>query len=112
MEKEKNRESTAMKERLTSREKRTDFPFNFYIVNFGDSPWQEKNAHSRREFSSLTPFSKIQTWKKWYFQSVNICKFQDSKKTMKRVDMFSDMSKEHASYAFILLSTPAGKTIV
>ena len=24
--------------------KRTDFPFNFYIVTFGDSFWREKNA--------------------------------------------------------------------
>ena len=112
MEKEKIEKARQWKKDKRVEKKRTDFPFNFYIVNFGDSPWREKNAHSRREFSSLTPFSKIQTWKKWYFQSVNICKFQDSKKTMKRVDMFSDMSKEHASYAFILLSTPAGETIV
>ena len=39
------------------KEKRADFPFNFYIVTFG-----EKNAHLAREFSSLAAFSKIQTY--------------------------------------------------
>ena len=52
-----------------------------------------------------------------------IFKFQDSKKIIIGVDMFSAMSKEYASYTSILLSadfiqssfvssTPAGKTIV
>ena len=35
------------------KKKRSDFPFNFYIVIFGD-----KTARLERKFNSLTPFSK------------------------------------------------------
>ena len=34
-----------------------DFPFNFYIVTFGDSYWREKNARLGHYFNSLAPFS-------------------------------------------------------
>ena len=43
----KGKERTARKE-----DKRTDLPFNFYIVDFG-----EKNARLARDFNSLAPFS-------------------------------------------------------
>ena len=48
-----------MKGRYTNRERkrRTDFPFNFYIVDFRDSFWGEKNARLERDFNSLAPFS-------------------------------------------------------
>ena len=39
------------------KEKSTDFAFIFYIVDFGDSFWREKNARLRREFNFSTPFS-------------------------------------------------------
>ena len=41
--------------------KRTDFPFDFYMVAFGVS-WQDKKAHLGRDFNSSVPFSKIQTY--------------------------------------------------
>ena len=33
------------------RKKSTEFAFNFYIVDFGDSFWGEKNARLGREFN-------------------------------------------------------------
>ena len=39
------------------KKRRTDFPFNFYIVDFGDSFWLEKNARLGCDFNSLPPFS-------------------------------------------------------
>ena len=32
------------------------FPSNFYIVDFGDSFWREKNARLERELNSQTVF--------------------------------------------------------
>ena len=37
---------------VQTNEKRTDFPFNFSIVTFGDSFWREKNARLRRDTNS------------------------------------------------------------
>ena len=55
-----------MKGRLTGggREKRTDFPFNFHIVTFGER--EQKNVRLGRDFNSLAPFSEIQTLYKVY----------------------------------------------
>ena len=42
-----------MKGKLTGRgrKKSSDFPFNFYIIDFREGFWQEKNVRLGREFN-------------------------------------------------------------
>ena len=41
------------------KEKRTDFPFNFYIVTFGDSVWREKNRPLKTRYQLHFDFTKL-----------------------------------------------------
>ena len=49
MGKKKENGEQRKKDKRVKEEKRTDFPFSFYIVTFRDSFWREKNTRLARD---------------------------------------------------------------